>query len=315
MTSTWQQRIEGDWHGQPSVFDADGNHAGYIKVMRASVVNEGRTTYLMDTALDVAGPLRARFEASEFAFGVLDGERDRVYMGPDFMGAGHPWGSVVDAHYYSPAWQADLRTLVHILPDGKTQAYSSQLYEGPTLIAVFNGLYTNAPDFSQSDHARRQVDEFLADERRRGPAPHVLAFKHAGVWSGQLAVYDEAQKPCGTAEVRIAYRPLTLLRASVEVQLEGAVTRRWKYERSRRGNRHTFDGPDLWGNAIGYGRALYLSQHVYGRAEKLRGREFLVDDEHTLSVVWQLVQSDRTTHLLYGSLSWEEGEEVLRARY
>jgi len=48
---------------------------------------------------------------------------------------------LVDAHYYSPGWTSDLRTLVHILPDGKTQVYSSLLYDGPAINAVFNGVY------------------------------------------------------------------------------------------------------------------------------------------------------------------------------
>ncbi|NJN44731.1 MAG: hypothetical protein HC806_08445, partial [Anaerolineae bacterium] len=115
--STWQERITGEWHGLPSVFDAQGNHVGYNKVYRSSVFENGMTTYYMDTTMEATGPLRARFESKEFAFGVKDSDQDRIYMGPDFMGAGHPYGSLVDAHYYSPAWTSDLRTMVHILPD------------------------------------------------------------------------------------------------------------------------------------------------------------------------------------------------------
>jgi hypothetical protein len=304
MKSEWQKRIEGEWHGIPSVFDAAGNHMGHISVRRASVTDGSRTTYTMDTRLNVTGPLRARFEARDFAFGVADGDRDRVYLGPDFIGAGHPFGQVVDAHYYSPAWQADLRTLVHILPDGKMQAYSSQLFEGPTLIAVFNGLYALSGD-----------EGFLEAERSRGATSHVLPFKQAGKWSGALSVHDGEAQPLGQVQAILSYRPLTLLRAQVEVHLQGALERRWRYERARQGNRHVFDGPDLWGNAIGYGRALYTSQHVHGVSEKLRGREFLLDDDYTLSVVWQLSRSDRVTHVLYGCLRWQAGETVLAAHY
>ncbi|MFM7063416.1 MAG: hypothetical protein ACKO04_07980, partial [Actinomycetes bacterium] len=123
--STWQQQIEGEWYGNPSVWDPEGNHTGWIKVARSSVHEDGRTTYYMDTRFDNDGPLRNRFEFSEFAFGLNDDDLNRVYLGPDFIGAGHPYGSLVDAHYYSPAWQADLRTMVHILEDGETQVYSS----------------------------------------------------------------------------------------------------------------------------------------------------------------------------------------------
>ncbi|MBO9318028.1 MAG: hypothetical protein J7460_03290, partial [Chloroflexus sp.] len=106
--SNWQKTIEGEWYGFPSIFDAEGNHIGYNKVSRASVFDPetGRTTYVMDTRLqDAVGPLAARFEVSDtFAFGVIDSDRDRIYLGPDFIGAGHPYGMLVDAHYYSPLW-------------------------------------------------------------------------------------------------------------------------------------------------------------------------------------------------------------------
>jgi hypothetical protein len=294
--SDWQQRIEGDWHGIPSVFTADGAHAGFIRVSRASRSEGGRTTYYMNTALELPGAIGARFSARDFAFGVDDGDRDRVYLGPDFFGAGQPTGAVVDAHYYSPGWQTDLHTLVHVLPDGKTQAYSSQLFEGPTLVAVFNGLYLNG--------APADVEPFVAAERARGGQPHVLPFKQAGTWSGELTVHDAEHRPLGTAQARIGYRPLSLLRAAVEVQLEGAITRRWRYDRSRQAHRHFYEGPDVYGNATAYGRALYFTQHVTARAESLTGREFLLDDRYSLSVVWKLAQSGRPSHLLYGTLAF-----------
>ena len=67
--SDWQAKIAGEWHGMPSMFDAEGNQVGHIKVSRASSLHNGRVTYTMDTALDVRGPLRARFEARDFVPG------------------------------------------------------------------------------------------------------------------------------------------------------------------------------------------------------------------------------------------------------
>ena len=150
--SQWQERIEGEWHGCPSVFNAEGHHVGYNKVSRSSVFEAGRTTYFMDTKLDATGPLRSRFEARDFAFGVEDSDQDRIYLGPDFMGSGQPFGSMVSARYYSPAWTSDLETMVHILPDGNTQVYSSLLYDGPTVAAVFNGVYTLSRDWLKNDY-------------------------------------------------------------------------------------------------------------------------------------------------------------------
>lgn len=313
--SGWQKRIEGDWHGMPSVFNAEGHNVGRIKVSRASIFEGGKTTYTMDTALDVTGPLRSRFEAKDFAFGVKDGDGDRIYMGPDFFGAGQPWGALVDAHYYSPAWQADLHTMVHILPDGKTQAYSSLLYEGPTLVAVFNGLYKMATDYGVNPETDRFIDGFIESEKVAGTKPHVLPFKHAGRWTGELSAYGPDQKPGGASKVTIDYRPTTLLRAAVDVRIDGPFEKRFRFERSRHGHRHTFDGPDVFGNAIGYGRALYTTQHFLGEALTLEGREFLLDDKYTMSVVWKVKKSGKLSHVLYGALRFEPGDEVLPARY
>ena len=162
--SEWQKSIEGQWYGIPSVFEPDGTHVGHIKVNRASTAADGKTTYTMDTDLDVRGPLRPRFEAKDFSFGVLDGDGDRVYLGPDFMGAGQPYGRLVDAHYYSPAWQADLRTMVHVLADGQTQVYSSLLFDGPTLVGVFNGLYQVAHDYDANPETKATIDAFVDGE-------------------------------------------------------------------------------------------------------------------------------------------------------
>jgi hypothetical protein len=313
--SEWQQSIQGQWYGNPSVFDAEGNCVGHIKVDRSSVFEGGRTTYFMDTKMDVRGPLRARFEAQGFAFGVRDSDQDRVYLGPDFVGAGHPYGTLVDAHYYSPGWTADLKTMVHILPDGQTQVYSSLLYDGPTIVGVFNGLYKVASDYDVNKDTSRAIDQFLADERAAGPRPHVLPFKHAGQWTGVMAVYDAKQQRVGDAEVAVDYRPLSLLRAAVEVRVTGAVEFRASYQRSRIGNRHVYEGPDVFGNAIGYGRALYTSQHFYGKALKIRGREFLLDDNYGLSAVWHVHASDKPLHMMFGKLDWRPGELVLPASY
>ena len=42
QASNWQQQIEGEWHGAPSVFDAEGNHTGWSKVYRSSVYEDGK---------------------------------------------------------------------------------------------------------------------------------------------------------------------------------------------------------------------------------------------------------------------------------
>ena len=313
--SKWQEKITGEWYGCPSVFDADGQHLGYNKVNRSSVFAEGRTTYFMNTELRVRGPLSSRFEAKGFAFGVDDQGHNRVYLGPDFYGAGQPYGHLVDAHYYSPGWSADLKTMVHILPDGKTQAYSSLLYEGPKLISVFNGLYLMATDYETNPATKERIDAFVAAEKERGNTAHVLPMKDAGEWTGELKVYDAEQKDCGVSLARMTYRPTDLRRADVSLSLEGAVNLAARYSRAREGFRHDFHGPDLFGNGVSYGRALYTSLHFRGEALRLRGRDFILDDQYAMSVAWQLFKGEQPSHVLYGLLKWTPSGEVLSAQY
>jgi hypothetical protein len=210
---------------------------------------------------------------------------------------------------------ADLRTMVHVLPDQKTQAYSSMLFEGPTLIAVFNGLYKVGNDYGTNAETTRSVDAFLERERRAGPHQHLLPFKRAGRWSGELATYGADGASIGATRVALDYRPTTLLRSSVDLHLTGAFERRLRFERMRIGHRHVFDGPDVYGNAIGYGRALYTAHHFYGHALSLEGREFLVDDDYTMSVVWKIRRAGDLFLVLYGLLTWEPGEVVLATSY
>jgi len=313
--SNWQKSITGEWHGCPSVFDPDGTHVGWNKVYRSSTHDNGQTTYRMDTELDVRGELRARFEARDFEFGVRDSDGDRIYLGPDFLGAGQPYGRLVDARYYSPAWEADLRTMVHILPDGQTQVYSSLLYDGPNLCAVFNGLYRVAHDYPQNPETRETIDAFVAQEKQQGNQPHVLPFKREGSWVGTMQVYTADQELLGEAEVTIAYKPIDLLKAEVKLSATGAITLDATYVRARNGYHHTFQGPDVFGNGMAYGRALYTTQHFINSSTRIEGREFIIDDDWSKSIVWTVHQHGRPSHTLFGLFKWSPGEDVLKAQY
>jgi hypothetical protein len=212
----------------------------------------------------------------------------------------------VDAHYYSPGWTADLRTMVHILPDGQTQCYSSLLYDGPTIFSVFNGLYKVAFDYHTNAETKARIDAFCETEQVNGRQPHILPQKKHGTWTGEMAVYGADQKQIGVNQVRIAYKPINLLRAEMLVELDGVESRKYRFVRHRNGPRHAFEGPDVFGNSMGYGRALYTSQHFYGQSLKIKGREFLIDADFSLSAVWQWFKSDKMQYTMFGVLNWEE---------
>ncbi len=302
--SEWQQRITGEWYGLPSVFDADGSHTGFNKVNRSSVFEDGRTTYYMHCNFMNSGPLRNRFEVSNFEFGVDDDHKNRVYLGPDFYGAGHPYGSLVDSHYYSPAWRADLNTMNQILPDGVTQVYSSLLYDGPTLFSVFNGVYLNAHDYDTNPETKAHIDAFLVEEKAMASWPHTLPDRAAGQWAGTCEVYGADQERRGEVEVTITHDPMDLVRARQTVTMAGVVNRSYSFIRQRNANRHSFEGPDMFGNAIAYGRALYTTQHHASEAFKVKGREFIIDRDYTMACAWKLSWGDQMTDLVFGPLAW-----------
>ncbi|HEX2622790.1 MAG TPA: hypothetical protein VHL11_21675 [Phototrophicaceae bacterium] len=304
--SHWQERITGEWHGRPSIFDAQGNHRGYTKVYRSSVFEDGKTTYYMNTQFEATGDLQSRLQYGDFAFGVIDSDQDRIYMGPDFYGTGRPFGALVDAHYYSPGWKADLKTMVHILPGGDVQCYSSLLYNGPAIFAVFNGLYQVAFDYHTNLDTQKQIEAYVQQEIVNGPKQHTLPAKVSGCWTGDMIVYDGRQQEIGVNQVEIMHTPTSLLRADQKVRISGIINREYQFARYRENNLHTYDGPDIYGNAFGYGRALYTSQHFHGAAERIKGREFFIDNDGSMSVVWQFYKSDALQYTTFGVLRWEE---------
>ena len=89
----------------------------------------------------------------------------------------------------------------------------------------------------------------------------------------------------------------------------------FSYERAHNGNVHTFEGPGAFGNGRSYGRYRWSTQHFYGESLKLRARDTLIDDEHSLCVVWQFFASGREHRTMFGVLDWTPGDTVLEARY
>ncbi len=313
--SEWQKSITGEWHGYPAVFAPDGTHVGVNKVTRASVFEDGRTTYWMDTNFDAVGALANRFECGRFEFGVIDSDADRIYTGPDFIGSGRPFGPLVDSKYFSPGWNTDLRTINHVIAERGIQVYSSQLFEADTLVAVFNGLYVNTQDHETNPETQTMVAEFLENEKKAGKKPFVLPQKHAGTWTGEMDVYNVAQEKVGTNKVTINYTPITLLRARMDVTIEGVINRKFSYERSRDHNHHQYHGPDVYGNGIAYGRYLYSVQHFYGEASKFWSRDVKIDNDNTLCSMWQFYDSQQEKYTTFGVLDWTEGDKVLTAQY
>jgi hypothetical protein len=100
------------------------------------------------------------------------------------------------------------------------------------------------------------------------------------------------------------YTPTSLTVAEQTVEMRGAFDKRFAFNRTRQGNRHTFSG-DIFGNGFAFGRALFTTQHFVNEALKIRGREFLIDDRYTLCNVWQIYKSGKLLLNVFGVLKWE----------
>ncbi|WP_163932701.1 hypothetical protein [Paraferrimonas sp. SM1919] len=315
--SNFQQAITGEWHGLPSIFDVDGSHTGFNKVNRSSVFEGDRTTYWMETDFQNTGPLRNRFDTAgtRFEFGVIDSDQNRIYCGPDFVGAGRPFGMLVDSNYYSPGWNCDLKTVNLILPERGLQVYSSQLFEGDTLVSVFNGLYVVTQDHDSNPETQKFVEDFLESEKKNASKPFILPVKAKGAWTGTLQCYDKDQNFVGDIQVKIDYQSTSLTTADVSVQMEGAITRSFSYSRTRHNNTHTYNGPDMFGNGRAYGRYLWSIQHAYGEAFKIKSRDTIIDDDYSLCSIWQLFESGKEAYTVFGLLEWAEADNVMKAQY
>ncbi|OLT33469.1 hypothetical protein BJF79_34645 [Actinomadura sp. CNU-125] len=310
--SEWQSRIEGEWHGRPSLFDAAGTWQGFEDIRRSSVFEDGTTTYYMDGGLEGGGPLAGRFRlGAPFAFGVVDSDRDRLYTGPDFHGTGQPYGAFVDAHYYGPGWQVDLNTWNQVLPDGETQVYSSTLYQGWALVGCFNGVYRRTTDYDTNAATRESIERFLADETKHGPVPYILPTKRRGAYSGTCELWGADQKPAGEVAVSIELEPIDLLRTRRRIAWTGAIDRICAVDARRDGCRSFFEGPDAWGSAQAFGRADHPVLH-FTDVWKLKGREFMIDAKpgmdagETLAVVYELFEGNVLAGVLHGVLTWED---------
>ncbi|MGA3486601.1 hypothetical protein ACK8GG_01140 [Micromonosporaceae bacterium DT55] len=309
--SEFQQRIAGEWHGRPSLFDANGVWCGYEAIRRSSVFENGETTYYMDGGLVQGGPLAGQFRiGAPFAFGVIDSDENRIYTGPDFYGAGQPYGGFVDAHYYGPGWQVDLQTWNQLLPDNETQVYSSTLFQGWAAVGCFIGVYKRT--FTETDETRAMVAEHIEAETRRGPVPYILPTKQAGAFRGQCELWGVDQKLRGTVDVELGIEPINLLRSKRQVSWSGAgLDRSFTTEQRRDGNRLFFEGPDAWGNAQAFGRGSFGNWH-FNDAGKVKSREVTLDAEpgmsagRRLAVVYEIFHGAQLDSVLHGVLEWED---------
>lgn len=318
IATRWHRKVEGRWFGAPSHYDARGVHSGYSQPRRTVVRDPAEAqaeglgqptadSVLIDVPADqfLHGALQQRIEVGVQSAWVTQTERSRIYEGPDFFGAGYPYGSLTLGWVHFCPWKCDAKVIVQILPDQVSQVYDNVQYIGESVGTCLNGQYLLASDHDDNAETRARVEAFLDAEKAAGKTLFRHSTRREGQWSGQLQAYDERQEFMGDVEVQIDYSPLDHHRARFAVQLSGPVKLNATYTRYRHDNEFYYEGPDAYGNAVAYGRSLYLRQQLRGTGLRLVGREFLLDDAYNMAIVWELKHGHHLKHVLHGKLAWQ----------
>jgi hypothetical protein len=304
LSEKWHKQVEGIWHGCPGVYDHDGQWQGYTQADRSIFIDQdGQHLIRVDTKVNCFGRLRARLETPTHLLRVKHVENKRVYEGPDFYGAGYPYGTLILGNDYCVPWSTDNRVTVQLLPGAQLQAYSNVAYEGNTLVCVISGLYRLSRDHETNADTQQLIARHREDEITRSKDVHILPRKTAGVFRGELETYTPDQKLVGMTTVNWDHMPVTQYRCVQDMKLSGAMTRSVRMERTRHENHHFFED-GLWGNGIGFGRAMFWRGNFKSETTRLVGRDFQLDDG-SLAVVWELWRADQLEHVLHGVLKFE----------
>ena len=210
IATRWHEKVEGRWFGAPSHYDARGVHRGYSQprrtVMRSpeEALREGlgqpsEDSVLIDVPADqfLEGALKARIEVGVQSAWVKQTERSRIYEGPDFFGAGYPYGSLTLGWVYFCPWKCDAKVFVQILPDKVTQVYDNVQYVGETVSSSLNGMYLLASDHDENPETQKRAREFLDKEKAAGKTVFRHSVRRTGAWTGTLEAYDHEQNPVG----------------------------------------------------------------------------------------------------------------------
>ncbi|WP_235015403.1 hypothetical protein [Oceanicoccus sp. KOV_DT_Chl] len=131
----------------------------------------------------------------------------------------------------------------HVVPDLGIQVYSSQLFEGDTLVGVFNGIYCVTQDHKTNPATQKKVADFLAQEKKLGRKAYNLPVKNEGKFTGEFEVYNDQQELIGHNKVTIHHKPINLIHSEQTIEVEGVINRKWTAMRTRTSNSHQFHGP------------------------------------------------------------------------
>ncbi len=302
--SAWQKQIQGVWHGLPSMFNAAGEHIGYLRGYRTcKLAEDGRPYFHVREELKFGGPLRTRIQPPDVELFVDEAGLSRVYDCPYFVGSGNPYGTFLLGNDYIVPWRLNTHVTVQLLPGGTVQAYSIQLYQEPVMQGVLIGQYKVAYDEAPATMAA--IDAFIDSERQNGPMPFALGPDATGAWHGTGELYGGDQQFLGETTITIERQAVDFHTEALTVTFAGAHEEQLRYQRHWQAHNCFIAGESCTGNGMAFGRALLATSHVRGQARRIVSREIRLGPDNTLTFAWQFFANGRLDKVIHAVLPWE----------
>ena len=136
-----------------------------------------------------------------------------------------------------------------------------------------------------------------ARSRHRATGRSVLAVVAAATLAATvLTGGGDAPAEAGPATSPLSASTLAPTATSTAVTWTGDLERSYTFDRYRDGARTMYEGPEVWGNATSYGRALFTVQHLMGADGKERARIEMWDRRVELTYFIQLAGWFRNSH-------------------
>ena len=288
--SEWQKKITGEWHGRPSLFDADGDLVRLRGHPPPAVFEDGETRYWMDD-----GPVRGRRAPQPVrARRAVRLRGDRLRRQPGL----HRPGLL----RHRPAVRLLRRRALLLDRAGRSTCApgttSCRRRDPGVLLGAarrldhvcgcFNGVYKVRPTRHRPrDQGRHRRLDRRRDAARPGAArpAHQAGRRCTGVFE----VYGADQKLRGNTLVHGRARAADAAAHRADRSPGTAWAQPPLHRRAHPRRQPTdYDGPDACGNARAYGRARSTSgTSPAPDVWKIKGREFLdVDESRQLAVTW-----------------------------
>ena len=262
---------------RPALFDAEGNHVGFECIARASEVTAESARYWMDSKLSGAAArcatasswVRSSTSASSTPTRTVStSARTSTAPGSPTAPSSTP---TTTRRPGRPTCAPGTRCCPTVRPRSTPRSCTTA---GPSWRS--STASTSAPSTTRPTPRRRPTSTTGSPPRPgAGRVPQVLPTKEAGAYTG--ALFGGRRRPEDRwARSQVTHRARARsgsARSGTRSPGPATLERSYTYDRHRDGARVLYEGPEVYGNAMTYGRALFTTQHLVGPDLTGRGED------------------------------------------